>query len=104
MDTQGRYAEALTYYFQSLKIEEEINNEKGQAVTLGNIGIIYYNQKEYEKALDYYEKSLALKEKINETNSISTILGNIGIVYHDQNNFDKALEYCLLYTSDAADE
>jgi tetratricopeptide (TPR) repeat protein len=93
MDELGRYAEALTYYFESLKLEELMGNKRGQAITLGNIGIIYYDQKEYNKALDYYQKSYELKKEMNEVGSISTTLGNMGVVYHDQNNLEKALEY-----------
>ncbi|GIV30296.1 MAG: hypothetical protein KatS3mg028_1362 [Bacteroidia bacterium] len=90
---QGNYAKALEYYFQSLKINEDIENKAGQANNLGNIGIVYFAQGNYIKALEYYFQALKKNEEIGNKKSQATNLGNIGNVYFAQGNYIKALEY-----------
>src|ERR1041385_1562427 len=84
---QCNFPKALNYYFDGLKIYEEIKNERGIALTNCNIGLIYEEQREYAKALDYYNASLKLAEKINARELQSTILGNLGNIYKDKADF-----------------
>ncbi len=90
---QSNFPKALNYYFDALKIAEEINNKKLITTNLGNIGIIYKYQGNLNKALEYYFKALENAKKINNKTKISSILGNIAIVFDNQNNNKKALEY-----------
>lgn len=50
---------ALEYYEKSLALKRELNDKKGEAVTLGNMAMLLYYQKEYEasvkSALDGYK-------------------------------------------------
>ncbi len=51
---QGDYPIALDYYSRSLKVNEEIRNQKGIANSLNNIGIIYSDQGDFQKSLDSF--------------------------------------------------
>ena len=68
-----------------MKIKTEIKGKDSidVALTLENIGIVYWNQGNYPKALEYYESSLKIKTKIKGKDSIdfALTLGNIGLVY-----------------------
>jgi tetratricopeptide (TPR) repeat protein len=75
------YSEALKYYFQALKMAEEIGDKNGIATDLGNIGGVYSAQKDCAKALDYYLKALKLSEEIGDKNTITIWLGSIGSIY-----------------------
>jgi hypothetical protein len=46
METLGMCIQikALEYYFKALKINEEIGDKQGQAINLGNIGIVYHTK------------------------------------------------------------
>ncbi len=90
---EGDYARALDNYFKSLKIAEEINDKKRQAINLGNIGTVYDEQKEYEKALHYYGKALKIAQELNDKKRQASIMSNIGIVHMYQNKFPEALKY-----------
>jgi serine phosphatase RsbU (regulator of sigma subunit) len=90
---QGNYAQALEYYFMALKIHEEIGAKQGQAVNLGNIGIVYYSHGNYAKALEYFFKALKIHEEIGAKQGQAATLGNIGVVYDEQGSYAKALEY-----------
>ena len=70
-----------------------MNNAKGIASSLNNMGLIYYEIKNYNKALEYYERSLKLKLNIDDKIGIASSLNNIGIIHLVLDNYEKALEY-----------
>ncbi len=55
----------------------------------GQMGLMFYRNKNYEKAMENYEKSLALKP------NNATVLSNMGKIYFEQNNLQKAEEVYL---------
>ena len=59
-----KYANAIDYYTQSLKIREEIGDKQGIANSLNNIGNIYKDQGDYTKALDYSTRALSIAQEI----------------------------------------
>lgn len=101
---KANYPKALDYYFKALKICEELMNRSdpaaenvkaktGIANLLGNIGIVYYEQKDYKKALTYYLKALKINEELKNKHGIALNLGNIGLIHSEENNYAEALEY-----------
>jgi len=101
---KANYPKALEYYLKALKVNEELVNQSaskdrkdkmkiGIAKLMGNIGIVYYEQKNYQKALDYYLKALKINEVSGNKTGIALNLGNIGLIYSEQTDYDKALEY-----------
>ncbi|MBV6485545.1 MAG: hypothetical protein KFKLKKLM_02115 [Flavobacteriales bacterium] len=102
LNTQGAsffiksdYAKSIDYNTRSLKIREEINDKKGIAASLGNIGNIYKDQGDaatnivekeelYKKAINFHNRSLKIKLEINEQKGIAASLSNLGIIYRSQ--------------------
>ncbi len=87
------YPKALDYYFQALKIGEELGNKIGIASQLCNIGSVYNNQADYPNALNYYFKALKIFEELGDKNSIAATFGQIGLLYMHQGDYSKALDY-----------
>ncbi|MBI4931799.1 MAG: tetratricopeptide repeat protein [Bacteroidetes bacterium] len=98
------FNKALTYYFRSLKIAEELGNKNGIAIWLSNIGIVYDKKAGCQKsdvrrdslnkkALDYYFKALKMDEELGRKSGIATNLGNIGSLYSSAGKFKDAEEY-----------
>lgn len=92
-DMKGDYNDALENYFESLKINEELENKKEIGKNLNNIGVVYDLQKNYEYALEYYFKSLEIKEELNDSKGIAFSYINISNIYLENEDFDKAAEY-----------
>ncbi len=89
----GNYSEALTYYFDCLKLNEEIKNDTNISSTLQNIGIIYRDLEEYDKAIDYYDKSLEMRLQINDSLALAGSYNAYGILYRRIKEYQKALDY-----------
>jgi tetratricopeptide (TPR) repeat protein len=92
---QGKYAEAITYYEKSLKIEQKTlpANHPSLATSYNNIGWVHYKMGEHSEALSYLEKALEIKQKTLPANhpSLASSYNNIGSVYQDMGDYSKAL-------------
>ena len=99
LNTQGvslyyrsEYEKALDYHTRSLKIKQEINDQKGMVSSLNNIGMAHELQSHYVEALDYYGQSLDLAEEIDHKRGAANALNNIAIVYKFQGQYAKAID------------
>jgi two-component system, sensor histidine kinase and response regulator len=63
------------------------------AVSLGNLGIIFGDQKEYKTAQKYYLEALTIYRQDRDSLGISTMLNNLADCQMHQKNFDTALRY-----------
>jgi two-component sensor histidine kinase/Tfp pilus assembly protein PilF len=84
---------ALVYGRLGQSLAIKLDFKKGNALCLGKMGMIYYNQGEYENALVHYLQALKINEEIGNKNGVSDNLCNIGTVYRTQKKYEKALEY-----------
>ncbi|MCU0541658.1 MAG: tetratricopeptide repeat protein [Oscillatoriaceae cyanobacterium Prado104] len=83
---------ALNFQQQALEIFRQINNSQSSAIVLGNIGQIYYYQKQYDRALEAYQQSLVIFRKLSNCQGEGIMLDYIGSVYNSQGQYQKALE------------
>jgi signal transduction histidine kinase len=90
---RGETDNAMDYFKQGLKIQEEINDPKEIANSLNNIAAIYYKLGENDKALDYFEQGLKIQEKIGAKEGMAYSINNIGSIYDNQGQIKKALDY-----------
>ena len=98
-DAQGKYSEALKYYFRALDIYEETQGKQHPetATTLNNIGESLRSQGKYSEALKYYLRALEIYEETlgKQHPSTATTLDNMGQVFYSQGGYSEALEYYL---------
>jgi tetratricopeptide (TPR) repeat protein len=93
---QGKFLEGLDYYYQSLKIFENLKDNAGIANLYSNIGVVYYEQGDDAKALENYLQSLKFSELAGDKFRTLIALNNIGGIYYDKKaTYDKALQYYL---------
>ncbi len=92
---QSNYSKALQYYFKSVKIYEELNDEGQSSKLYNNIGVVYKSQLLDAKALIYFTKALKIQEKLEDPN-IGITLTNIANIYLKENKLDPAFEYYTL--------
>ncbi|MGB3238112.1 MAG: CHAT domain-containing tetratricopeptide repeat protein, partial [Geitlerinemataceae cyanobacterium] len=81
---------ALEYYEQSLPLRREVGDRAGEAVTLNNIGAVYFALGE-KKALEYYQQSLPLFQAVGDRAGEANTLRNIALTERDLGNLQTAL-------------
>lgn len=89
---KGDIKNAITYFEQSLLINEEIGSQREIANALSNLGAIYDQQGEPGKALDYLNKAFAIQKEINAKEGMAYSLNNIAAIYDRQGQLEKTLE------------
>lgn len=62
---QGEYSEARRLYGQSLEIEERLGDQSGRASTLGQLGLLAYEQGDFENALKYSVQAYILFDSLH---------------------------------------
>jgi two-component system sensor histidine kinase DegS len=85
--------EASKNFNASLKIYEEIDYKRGQAMALNGIGVCYRKVFNLDEAKTYYEKSLEISRRINDTLLMAKSLMSIGNIYGWRYKSDESLGY-----------
>lgn len=89
----GSYGKSFENYFESLKINEQLKNEKDLPVDYNNLAIIYSAQKNNKKALEYFFKALRINQKFRSTRSYSGNFLNISMTYGDLDSIRQEVKY-----------
>jgi signal transduction histidine kinase len=87
--------DALLNAIKALKLSQDIQYVKGEALAFKYIGMFYYNNTNNVEALDNWLMSLEKFKSINDKTGISNMLSNIGALYDRQADDAKSLEYSL---------
>ena len=87
------YRQANVCYYKALKIYQELNDYKGIANAISNIGLMASTQGNYNRAYDFYMKALRIREAINDEAGLSSSYNNLGICLGHQGNYSSSLEY-----------
>jgi adenylate cyclase len=80
---------------EAMTLSREIKYDKGEALSLKSIGIVYYNQQKYVEALEYWENARKIFEKQNNDEGVANILNNMAAIYFKQGDNEKALKNSL---------
>ncbi len=85
------YPRALSFYLESLKQYEAIEDLKGMSINYADLGNLYARQSDHETALHYYRGTADLKKKIGEDER--SIFFGVGKVHEFHGSLDSALIY-----------
>ncbi len=90
---QANYSQGIKGFNRSLKLFEQLNDEKGQAQCYNNIGIIYKNTGELKLAMLYYLKALQFAENASYKEGIANATSNIANIFLKQGEYKQAIVY-----------
>lgn len=71
---QGRYAEAIPYYEESLRGLRAVDYESGVAITLSNLGWAVYHLGDYQAAFAHFAESINRASELDFTNGVAVAL------------------------------
>lgn len=84
---KAQYDDALRIHFHSLSLESACGDSLSTAITLNNIGLVYFKLKQYDKALAYFRDCYALKQRLNDDFDVPVLLINLGLCHAYLGNF-----------------
>lgn len=90
---QGHYAQALDFYLHADKLFSTQNNKNFLADNMGQMGILYYYNKQLAKSRVLYNKALLIYKQNNNLKGQAETFGNIGHLYEKQQRYDSAFYY-----------
>lgn len=90
----GDYAQSIDAFTKSLAIRRTLNDPRGLARVLVNIGVVHFDQSRYARAIAFYEEARALYERsgLAESKASGTVLNNLALTYTELGQYAKALE------------
>ena len=83
---------ALPLYERALALYQQEKDRKGEAITIGVMGIVFKSLGQHTRALEYFERSLRMKRDLGDRLEESKTLVNMGLLYWDTSAYDKALQ------------
>ncbi|XP_022797219.1 tetratricopeptide repeat protein 28-like [Stylophora pistillata] len=93
LQDKNKFAEAVRFYKSAMAIMKTNRDSHGEAITYGNLGILFRSLTKYDKAQEYQEKALAITIKIGDKKGEAASYGNLGTLFQSHGRYDKAQEY-----------
>lgn len=87
----GALREAVTYFIESVPLNERIGNYGDIKSIYSNIGLIYTDLERFDLALEYFYKSLDARRKMNVKSEIAAGLVDVAFMHSALNQHDKAI-------------
>lgn len=84
---------ANAYATEALNLAKSLNDKKGIAKSLMNLGHLSFDKADYQKALKLYLDGLEINEGLREAKGVANSLVCVGNVYLLLENYEKCLEY-----------
>ncbi|MET9227317.1 BTAD domain-containing putative transcriptional regulator [Lentzea sp. NPDC003310] len=84
---------AVRHLHEALDLMRQIRDLRGEASTLGLLGLIARERREFDKAMEYNERGLQLMRHVGAKTGEANALNNIGVVHAERGENDKALVY-----------
>lgn len=87
---QGKFADARQAYQDGLTVKAELNDLRGQGVTLGQLGTLAMREGNLVEAADRYRAALALFQQLREPDAQAQSWHGLGMVFQEAQQWDEA--------------
>jgi class 3 adenylate cyclase len=92
---QKKLDSALYYFRESNKIFKSLKHELGEAINLGNVGLVYAEKGENEAAEQNLNNAIEVLNRLGDYPSICVYLNTMSDIYLERKETNKALTYAL---------
>lgn len=86
---------ALYFGECALSLALQLNDQRGQAQALNDLGIIYADRNEYDTSLEFYGQSLEIRTLLGDTMGIGALHNKMGIIHQKRGAYHTAIEHQL---------
>lgn len=80
-ERSGEQDSALEAFSRALEAAEQMGDQAGVSVVLGNIGIARMNLGEYEQAIETFHRALEIQQELGDEHDLPSTLANLGDVH-----------------------
>jgi tetratricopeptide (TPR) repeat protein len=87
----SQFDESLKYFFKAYTLAKQANQMEHQAISLKNIGVVYYKLKDYRKALPFMIEGEKVSDRLQNEDYMSSM--NISLCYTHLKDFPNAKIY-----------
>jgi serine phosphatase RsbU (regulator of sigma subunit) len=87
----GALREAVSFFVESIPLNEKIGNLNDIKAIYSNVGLIYTDLERFDLALDNFYKSLDVRRKINSKPDIAAGLVDVAYIHGALNQHEKAI-------------
>lgn len=87
----GSLREAVSYFLESVPLNDRIQNYNDIKAIYSNIGLIYTDLERFDLALEYFNKSLEARRHLNNKSEIAAGLIDVAFIHGALKQHDKAL-------------
>jgi tetratricopeptide (TPR) repeat protein len=84
--------QALSHFYESLKLRKEINDKEGMAVIYGDLALCFFYQKKYFEAIQNSQQAIKLYEEIDDNFSRGQEYNNLGNWYMQVGLYSEAIK------------
>ena len=102
-----QYDSAISYFQQSIKLNEQLKNISGIAAINNNLGLLYFDKGDYEASISYFNKTLVTRRTMKEKEPVISAMINLSVVYNKLKRYDESivmLEDALLIAGEIDDK
>lgn len=86
---------AIMSYQKSIAVKKRLGDRKGIAITLHNIGLIFFNRSDYQQALDYERRAYDIFKSLEHQLGMAETLNSTGSIFLYLADYPKSLDYYL---------
>jgi tetratricopeptide (TPR) repeat protein len=90
---QGKYAEARAEYNLGLEIYRELNEPRGQGVTLGQLGTLAMKEGDLVDAVQRYQEALKWFQSLGEPDMVAVAHHQLGVAFQRAGQWEQAEQH-----------
>jgi Nif-specific regulatory protein len=86
----GHFQNAKRYSEESYEMFKALNQPRGMANSLNNLGLSHARTGSFTQALTYFSEASRLKKKLNDRSGMINLANNIGLTYFNMGHFQES--------------
>ena len=90
---QRKFDQAIDCYQKSLKISQNLENRRGEIVSLFNLGNAYLEMRQFQQAGNFYHQCLEIAQHLGDRYSCASIYHQLGRVAEQLRDYEQAKAY-----------
>ena len=93
------YDKAFDAYLAAMNVQKQAKDSAGLALTLFNLGVLYYNQSDYNQSKTYFNKSIDIANKLQIADLIKDNLKMLFFISGNNHDYKTAFELASEYAT-----